>query len=113
MLSASPPTPPTLTLLGSRLTRAREASEEVWVFHCGVIHLENWQTPSIFNANLPDVPPGPKDVAICPGGEVEVCVGVCPGTTARVYGACVQGCADRCAEAERQRRARALLLQLT
>merc|ERR1711879_377396 len=34
-------------------------------------------------ANLPDVPPGPKDVAICPGGEVEVCVGVCPGTTAR------------------------------
>jgi hypothetical protein len=41
-------------------------------------------------ANLPDVPPGPKDVAICPGGEVEVCIGVCPGTTARVYGACVQ-----------------------
>jgi len=63
--------------------------------------------------NLPDVPPGPKDVAICPGGAVEVCVGVCPGTTARVYGACVQGCADRCAEAERQRRARALLLQLS
>ena len=29
-------------------------------------------------------------MAICPGGEVEVCVGVCPGTTARVYGACVQ-----------------------
>ena len=61
-------------------------------------------------ANLPDIPPGPKvsiiniephfkgtsppsqDVAICPGGEVEVCVGVCPGTTARVYGACVQVC---------------------
>jgi len=64
-------------------------------------------------ANLPDVPPGPKDVAICPGGEVEVCIGVCPGTTARVYGACVQGCADRCAEAERQRRARAFFLQLS
>ena len=102
-------------------------------------------------------------MAICPGGEVEVCIGVCPGTTARVYGACVQvpkansdtetkpsennltvfvdalcsgpvlfqdsflipfqcvqpmlnvlqGCADRCAEAERQRRARAFFLQLS
>jgi len=32
----------------------------------------------------------------CPGGAIEVCVEVCPGGTARVYGACVQGCADRC-----------------
>ena len=35
---------------------------------------------------------------LCPGGSIEVCVEVCPGITARVYGACVQGCADRCPE---------------
>ena len=33
-----------------------------------------------------------QDAKICPGGAVEVCVGVCPGTTARIYGACVQVC---------------------
>lgn len=35
-------------------------------------------------------------VSLCPGGSVEVCVTVCPGSSGRVYGACVQGCADRC-----------------
>jgi len=37
-------------------------------------------------------------ITICPGGSVEACVGVCPGSSPRVYGACVQGCADRCGE---------------
>ena len=37
-------------------------------------------------------------ISICPGGSVEACVGVCPGSSPRVYGACVQGCADRCGE---------------
>ena len=32
----------------------------------------------------------------CPGSSMEVCVAVCPGSSPRVYGACVQGCADRC-----------------
>ena len=32
----------------------------------------------------------------CPGGAIEACVGVCPGNSVRVYGACVGGCADRC-----------------
>ena len=32
----------------------------------------------------------------CPGGSIEECVAVCPGTSVRVYGACVGGCADRC-----------------
>ena len=35
-------------------------------------------------------------VSLCPGGSVEICVTVCPGSSGRVYGACVQGCADRC-----------------
>ena len=35
-------------------------------------------------------------VSLCPGGSVEVCVTACPGSSGRVYGACVQGCADRC-----------------
>merc|ERR1711892_205415 len=34
----------------------------------------------------------------CPGGSIDDCVEVCPGITARVYRACVQGCADRCLE---------------
>merc|ERR1712025_721189 len=34
----------------------------------------------------------------CPGGSIEECVAVCPGSTVRVYGACVGGCADRCPE---------------
>merc|ERR1712025_699701 len=48
------------------------------------------------------------DVKLCPGKEVEgddcqVCVSVCPGTTARIYGACVQGCAERCPDGEQPR----------
>ena len=34
----------------------------------------------------------------CPGGAIEACVAVCPGSSVRVYGACVGGCADRCPE---------------
>merc|ERR1711892_815986 len=41
---------------------------------------------------------GGEDTKVCPGGSLDVCVSVCPGITARVYGACVQGCADRCME---------------
>lgn len=39
--------------------------------------------------------PGDRE---CPGGSIEECVGVCPGSSIRVYGACVGGCADRCPE---------------
>merc|ERR1712203_1050429 len=34
----------------------------------------------------------------CPGGSIEACVGVCPGSSTRVYGACVRGCDVRCPE---------------
>lgn len=34
----------------------------------------------------------------CPGGDIEACVEVCPGTSTRVYGACVRGCDKRCPE---------------
>merc|ERR1712106_976812 len=36
------------------------------------------------------------DTKVCPGGSLDACVEVCPGISARVYSACVQGCADRC-----------------
>merc|ERR1712106_9977 len=39
-----------------------------------------------------------KDTKVCPGGSLDICVSVFPGITARVYGACVQGCAHRCRE---------------
>merc|ERR1711935_966163 len=32
----------------------------------------------------------------CPAGSIEECVKVCPGTPLRVYGACVNSCAERC-----------------
>merc|ERR1711997_427560 len=32
----------------------------------------------------------------CPGDELEACIAVCPGFSARVFGACVAGCAKRC-----------------
>ena len=41
---------------------------------------------------------GGEDTKVCPGGSLDICVSVCPGITARVYGACVQGCADRCTQ---------------
>merc|ERR1719343_235644 len=39
---------------------------------------------------------GSEGERVCPGGSLSACVEVCPGVTARVYGACVQGCGDRC-----------------
>ena len=39
---------------------------------------------------------GAEEAKQCPGGSLDLCVEVCPGNTARVYGACVQGCGDRC-----------------
>merc|ERR1712126_548892 len=41
---------------------------------------------------------GVDGVDTCPGDSLESCVEVCPGTTARVYGVCVGGCAARCEE---------------
>merc|ERR1712128_51797 len=41
---------------------------------------------------------GAEDTKVCPGGSLDACVEVCPGISARVYSACVQGCADRCPE---------------
>merc|ERR1719422_1023385 len=32
----------------------------------------------------------------CPGDELAACIDVCPGFSARVFGACVAGCAKRC-----------------
>merc|ERR1712037_17813 len=34
----------------------------------------------------------------CPGEELQACIDVCPGFNARVFGACVAGCAKRCAK---------------
>jgi len=43
-----------------------------------------------------DADDGEDATKVCPGGSLDACVAVCPGITAKVYGACVQGCADRC-----------------
>ena len=32
----------------------------------------------------------------CPGGDLEMCIDVCPSFSARIFGACVSGCAKRC-----------------
>jgi len=32
----------------------------------------------------------------CPGGSLEACIDVCPSFSARIFGACVAGCAKRC-----------------
>jgi len=34
----------------------------------------------------------------CPGGSLESCIDVCPSFSARIFGACVGGCAKRCPE---------------
>merc|ERR1712128_383728 len=47
-------------------------------------------------AAVADGDDGGEDTKVCPGGSLDICVSVCPGITARVYGACVQGCAHRC-----------------
>merc|ERR1711890_186673 len=41
---------------------------------------------------------GGGEVASCPGEELQACIDVCPGFNARVFGACVAGCAKRCAK---------------
>ena len=46
--------------------------------------------------NRPRSGPGGPGSLQCPGGSIEACVSVCPGSSVRVYGACVGGCADRC-----------------
>jgi len=43
-------------------------------------------------------PQGDGGYGGCPGGSIEACVGVCPGSSTRVYGACVRGCDSRCPE---------------
>ena len=37
-----------------------------------------------------------KPALQCPGGGLTACVQVCPGSSACLYGACIQGCGDRC-----------------
>jgi hypothetical protein len=32
----------------------------------------------------------------CPGGTLTDCVDVCPGSSAKIYAVCVQGCGNRC-----------------
>merc|ERR1712106_570764 len=39
---------------------------------------------------------GGQSTGQCPGEELQACIDVCPGFTARVFGACVAGCAKRC-----------------
>ncbi len=39
----------------------------------------------------------------CPGGSLEVCIDVCPSFTARIFGACVAGCARRCPDARKKK----------
>ncbi len=41
---------------------------------------------------------GEEGARKCPGGSLAACVKVCPGTSGRLYGACVAGCGDRCPE---------------
>ncbi len=40
--------------------------------------------------------PRPRIDGGCPGGSLEVCIDVCPSFSARIFGACVAGCARRC-----------------
>ena len=40
--------------------------------------------------------PAPSVDGRCPGGALDVCIDVCPSFTARIFGACVAGCARRC-----------------
>ena len=47
------------------------------------------------NSNRNAVPSGGSS-GQCPGSELAACIDVCPGFSARVFGACVAGCAKRC-----------------
>merc|ERR1712130_904449 len=51
-----------------------------------------------YEAPAPNYSSGAGGARQCPGGSIEECVAVCPGSSVRVYGACVGGCADRCPE---------------
>jgi len=51
--------------------------------------------PSNNNSNRNAVPSGGSS-GQCPGSELAACIDVCPGFSARVFGACVAGCAKRC-----------------
>jgi hypothetical protein len=38
----------------------------------------------------------PAEANRCPGDALEACIDVCPSFSARIFGACVAGCAKRC-----------------
>jgi len=51
-------------------------------------------TPApIAPAPVPVPTPGPSD---CPGGSLQACIGLCPGSPEEVYSACVKECGERC-----------------
>ena len=39
-----------------------------------------------------------RNIGRCPGDSLENCIDVCPSFSARIFGACVAGCARRCPE---------------
>ena len=39
-----------------------------------------------------------RNIGRCPGESLENCIDVCPSFSARIFGACVAGCARRCPE---------------
>ena len=39
-----------------------------------------------------------RNIGRCPGDSLEGCIDVCPSFSARIFGACVAGCARRCPE---------------
>lgn len=41
-------------------------------------------------------PAATKSTSTCPGDVLEACINVCPSFSARIFGACVAGCARRC-----------------
>ena len=46
-------------------------------------------------AKTPEIKNGDPTM-LCPGDSLDICVSVCPGTSANIYRACVQGCGERC-----------------
>merc|ERR1712106_796475 len=48
------------------------------------------------NQSSGDQSSGGQSSGQCPGEELQACIDVCPGFSARVFGACVAGCAKRC-----------------
>lgn len=63
---------------------------------------QEFQQPRSFGSNKNNVVSSPgkrfedKSSGQCPGEELQACIDVCPGFSARVFGACVAGCAKRC-----------------